>query len=130
MLTLYNPDPTDLLGHRLVAQDDGANEAGRNAVLDLTLPGQVGGTTYYVAVSGAGNQYFTPLIADSGFPGSTGVYGLQITATRGERHGPSDVPSNSSAAFTPPGAVPSPSARRSGLRRSCAFFEPSTSPRR
>jgi hypothetical protein len=76
VLSLYNTDPTDFQGHRQLVQDDGANHGG-NAVLDRTLaPG-----TYYVAVSGHGNNYFNPFLAGSGFPGSTGPYELDIRTT-------------------------------------------------
>ena len=36
VLTLYDSDPQDMLGHRLLAQDDGAS-AGGDPVLDTTL---------------------------------------------------------------------------------------------
>src|SRR5205807_1982608 len=53
-----------------------------------------------------------------------------VTPATGERHGPIGVPSIWSAAFTPPGAVQSESACRSGFRRSCAALDASRSPRR
>src|SRR5207248_11095557 len=62
--------------YRLLAQDDGAVQGG-NAHLDRALAAG----TYYVAVSGSGNRYFHPLIADSGYPGSAGDYQLAIQAT-------------------------------------------------
>jgi hypothetical protein len=89
VLTLYNteaPDPNypfdfnsppyDALGHRALAQDDGASHGGDALISRDLAPG-----TYYVAVSGSGNSYFHPLLADSGYPGATGAYRLLVTAT-------------------------------------------------
>jgi methionine-rich copper-binding protein CopC len=82
VLSLYNTDPFDFsdpydpLGHRLLGQEDGANHGGV-AALDRSLAAG----TYYVAVSGSGNNYFNPFLAGSGFAGSTGGYDLQVTAT-------------------------------------------------
>src|SRR6516165_7576696 len=79
VLSLYNNDPNDAgdpydpLGHRLLAQDDGAAHGG-DAVLDRLL----GPGSYYVAVSGSGNLSFNPFLAVSGYPGSTGAYDLRI----------------------------------------------------
>ena len=36
---------------------------------------------YYVAVSGAGNHYFNPFVAGSGYGGATGAYRLLVSAT-------------------------------------------------
>jgi methionine-rich copper-binding protein CopC len=60
-------------GHRLLAQVVGTSAAGPSIVRNLAAG------TYYVAVSGAGNQYFHPLVAGSGYPGEAGDYTLQIT---------------------------------------------------
>jgi methionine-rich copper-binding protein CopC len=82
VLSLYNSDagnfsdPYDWLQHRLLAQSDGAARGGDAQLTDALGPG-----TYFVAVSGSGNDYFHPLLAGSGYPGSTGPYGLLITAT-------------------------------------------------
>jgi hypothetical protein len=62
-------------GYRLLGQSDGT-DAGGDARLDRALAAG----TYFVAVSGSGNRYFHPLIAGSGFPGSTGDYELLATA--------------------------------------------------
>jgi hypothetical protein len=82
VLSLYNTDPWDFnpnslnppvttpLGHRLLAQSQGP-----------TLQADLAPGTYYVAVSGAGNRGFYPLLADSGTPGSTGNYALRVSAT-------------------------------------------------
>jgi hypothetical protein len=79
VLSLYNSDivvPGDSYdGHRLLAQDDGAAYGG-----DARLERALSAGVYYVAVSGSGNRHFHALIAGSGYPGSTGDYGLQITA--------------------------------------------------
>jgi methionine-rich copper-binding protein CopC len=63
----YNPT-----GHRLLAQEEGATAS----VQQLLSPG-----TYFVAISGAGNRYFYPFLADSGTDGHTGSYALVVTAT-------------------------------------------------
>jgi len=80
VLSLFNNDPFDFNdpynpdGHRLLDQvDEPAN--GRVATLDQLL----GPGTYYLAVSGAGNSYFNPLLADSGIPGTTGAFDLQLS---------------------------------------------------
>jgi hypothetical protein len=73
-----NPnDPFDPIGHRLLAQAVGSPADG-GATITYNL---AGGVTYYVAVSGAGNQYFHPFIPGSGLAGSIGAYGLAITET-------------------------------------------------
>src|SRR5262249_7528905 len=66
-------DPYDPLGHRLLAQ---SGQATGDAHLDRDL----GPGTYYVAVSGAGNRYFDPFLADSGLVGDGGDYALLVTA--------------------------------------------------
>ena len=81
VLSLYNTDTGNtfdpgvmLAGHRLLSQVVGA---GGTATLDQDLaPG-----TYYVAISGAGNPYFYPLLANSGLNGATGGYQLQADGT-------------------------------------------------
>ncbi len=75
VLSLYNSDPADPLGHRLLARQGGAALGGDAALERLLGPG-----TYFVAVSGSGNADFHPFLADSGLPGSTGGYGLLVTA--------------------------------------------------
>ncbi len=79
VLSLFNNDPNDwgdpydADGHRLLEQvDQPAN--GGVATLDRLL----GPGTYYLAVSGAGNFYFNPLLANSGIPGTTGDFDLQL----------------------------------------------------
>jgi hypothetical protein len=80
VLGLYNTDSPwgdyyDPLGHRLLAQADGTPGGGAS----LTLP--LAPETYYVAVSGLGDSYFNPFIADSGYPGSSGPFQLSVNAT-------------------------------------------------
>jgi hypothetical protein len=80
VLSLYNCDPGDFgdyydpYGCRLLEQAVGT--AKNNAQLTQDLAAGI----YYVAISGSGNRYFAPGIADSGYPGSTGNYRLDITA--------------------------------------------------
>jgi hypothetical protein len=82
VLSLYNSDaldigdPYDPLGHRLLAQDDGADHGG-----PATLDARLAAGTYYVAVSGSGNRFFYPFLAASGTPGSTGPYELLLQTT-------------------------------------------------
>ena len=82
VLSLFNNDPQDfgdpfdLDGHRLLAQV-GASLLDGAAALDQNLgPGD-----YYVAISGAGNLDFSPVVAGSGYDGATGNYELSLTAT-------------------------------------------------
>jgi hypothetical protein len=82
VLSLYNEDTAGVdmhkpLGRRLLAQADAADSTQQDASLSRSLPAG----NYYVAVSGSGNRFFHPFLADSGLPGSTGDYGLQITTT-------------------------------------------------
>lgn len=82
VLTLYGDqiaefDPGTPLGHRLLARQESA--AGAVTPLDVNL--RAG--TYFVAVSGAGNRFFHPFLADSGLPGESGDYGLQIAVVPG-----------------------------------------------
>jgi hypothetical protein len=77
VLSLYNStpvDPLNPLGHRLLAQAEGGPGV-------VGLDRDLAGGTYYLAVSGAGNRSFHPLIADSGYPGATGDYGVVLEAT-------------------------------------------------
>jgi hypothetical protein len=81
VVSLYNNDPFDfadpftLTGHRLLVQSQ-APAPGEPASIDRVL----GPGTYYVAVSGAGNLDFHPMMAGSGLDGSTGDYNLVVTA--------------------------------------------------
>jgi hypothetical protein len=67
-------DPFDPYGFHLVAQDDGASHGGNAQLVRPLSPG----VTYYVGVSGSGNRFFQPFIADSGYPGATGDYSLNL----------------------------------------------------
>jgi hypothetical protein len=77
VLSLYNTDglsdPYDPLGHRLLAQSGAAGST--------TLSRHLGPGTYDIAVSGLGNNYFNPYMADSGYAGSSGPYQLTLSAT-------------------------------------------------
>ncbi len=74
ILGLYNndlfdfSDPFDPTGHRLVAQAEGGFD--RNLAAG----------TYYVALSGQGNEYFSPFLAGSGYAGAVGDYQLTVQA--------------------------------------------------
>jgi hypothetical protein len=74
-LQAFGDDPTPRLGYRLLAQVDGGTGG------DAGLRRDLGPGTYYAAVSGTGNRYFHPFLADSGLEGRTGAYRLQVTAT-------------------------------------------------
>jgi len=82
VLSLYNNDPQDynnpydVDGHRLLAQTQANPSSGAAAFSQDLGPGD-----YFVAVSGAGNRDFSPVIAGSGYDGATGNYELAITAT-------------------------------------------------
>jgi hypothetical protein len=81
VLSLYDNDPLDFQdpynpdGYRLLEQQGGASSTG--AAIDRLL----GPGTYELAVSGAGNADFHPLVAGSGYSGDTGGFLLQVTAT-------------------------------------------------
>jgi methionine-rich copper-binding protein CopC len=82
VLSLYNSDPNDYSdpynvgGHRLLAQVEANPSNGAADYVQDLGPGD-----YFVAVSGAGNRDFSPVIAASGFNGATGSYELTIRAT-------------------------------------------------
>ncbi len=82
VLSLYNNDPEDFgdpfdpSGHRLLTQVE-ANRSTGAVDYDQNLgPGD-----YFVAISGAGNLDFSPVVAGSGFDGATGIYELSLSAT-------------------------------------------------
>ena len=82
VLSLFNNDPQDfsdpydLDGHRLLAQVEASSPGGVAEDTQDLGPGD-----YFVAISGAGNLDFSPVIADSGFDGATGDYELTVSAT-------------------------------------------------
>lgn len=84
VLSLYNTDatdgsdPYDPLGHRLLVQADQAASGDQDAA---PIERDLAAGDYYVAVSGAGNRYFNPFIAGSGYAGATGAYKLLVSAT-------------------------------------------------
>jgi methionine-rich copper-binding protein CopC len=69
-------DPYDVDGHRLLVQSQANPSNGTIADSQDLGPGD-----YFVAVSGAGNLDFSPVIAGSGYEGATGIYDLSIAAT-------------------------------------------------
>lgn len=76
----YSPvrDYTDAqhpLGYRLLAQAEGTTAGG-----SVQLERGLAAGTYYVAVSGAGNRFFYPFLAESGSGNSTGSYQVQLSA--------------------------------------------------
>jgi hypothetical protein len=79
VLSLYNTDttsdPYDPLGQRLLTQAQGGG--GDTTALSRAL----GPGTYYVGVSGTGNTYFNPFVADSGYAGAAGGFQLSFAAT-------------------------------------------------
>jgi hypothetical protein len=91
ILSLYNNDPWDFQdpynpdGYRLLEQNAGSSAGG--AVIDRLL----GPGTYDLAVSGAGNANFHPLLAGSGYAGHTGDFVFQLTAIDAGL-GPNDGP--------------------------------------
>ncbi|HEX5270620.1 MAG TPA: hypothetical protein VFW33_09050, partial [Gemmataceae bacterium] len=72
-------DPYTPTFHRLLAQSDPGpvvtGPAGPTTIDRLLAPG-----TYWVAVSGSGNDDFYPFLAGSGLPGRTGSYSLTVAA--------------------------------------------------
>ncbi len=68
----YTPD-----SHRLLARDDAGGSPASPATIDRLL----GPGTYWVAVSGSGNDDFYPFLAGSGLDGTTGSYRLSIAAS-------------------------------------------------
>ncbi len=81
VLSLFNSDPDDFGdpydydGHRLLAQLTADPSDGALAFSQNLAPGD-----YFVAISGAGNLDFSPVIAGSGFNGATGNYELTLSA--------------------------------------------------
>jgi hypothetical protein len=82
VLGLYNNainNFNDLLtfgDHRLLVQSSATGSSPAEIQRELA-PG-----TYFVAVSGHGNRYFSSTLADSGLPGDLGTYSLDITPTQ------------------------------------------------
>ncbi len=80
-LSLYNEDlydfgdPLDPLGRRALVQ----SQAGAPGDL-VNLSATLGPGAYDIAVSGAGNLCFDPMMAGSGYPGSTGDYNLVVSS--------------------------------------------------
>jgi hypothetical protein len=102
VLSLYVRDPFDpadpatLLGVRQLAQ---AGDAGGGTLLTRALAAGA----YDLAVSGAGNFYFNPFVADSGYDGQTGSYRLQLAAADlglGPGDGPAVLASDPAAGST------------------------------
>ncbi|HEX5271245.1 MAG TPA: hypothetical protein VFW33_12180, partial [Gemmataceae bacterium] len=69
----YTPD-----GHRLLAQSD--PPAVNGPVAPASIDRLLGPGTYWVAVSGSGNDDFFPFLAGSGLNGRTGSYSLSVSA--------------------------------------------------
>lgn len=83
VLTLYGDqfadfDPAAPLQHRLLGRSE-SDSATTGAQIDVRL--ELG--TYFVAVSGAGNRYFHPFVADSGLPGEGTDYGVSVALVSG-----------------------------------------------
>ena len=82
VLSLFNSDPGDWNdpydadGYRLMDQVRANPVDGIAAMVQDLGPGD-----YDIAISGAGNTAFSPVIAGSGFDGATGSYDLTIAAT-------------------------------------------------
>ena len=93
----FSQDPYNKPGYRLLAQDVGGRSDDPAQVERILGPG-----TYHVAVSGAGNRDFHPLLAASGLDGEVGDYNLRIetAAVAVAGHGPAVL-----AADPTPGAV-------------------------
>jgi methionine-rich copper-binding protein CopC len=72
----YSYDPYDPGGHLLLAQVQADPQDGVASSIQDLGPGD-----YYVAVSGAGNTAFSPVVAGSGFPGAMGEYEFTAGAT-------------------------------------------------
>jgi hypothetical protein len=81
VLSLYDNDPLDFqdlydpTGYRLLVQAAGGGTS------DATISRELSPGTYFVAVSGAGDLYFHPLLAGSGLPGATGDYTLKLSGS-------------------------------------------------
>ncbi len=72
----FTAPPFDPQQHRLLSQVETGPDG-----MPVTLDRQLAAGTYYVAVSGAGDGYFNPFLANSGYAGSTGDYRLLVEAT-------------------------------------------------
>ena len=80
-LSLYANDPYDsgdpysLFGYLMLEQAT-APSLTKGTLMQRSLAAD----TYFVAVSGNGNRYFSPFVADSGYNGQTGNYQIDVTA--------------------------------------------------
>lgn len=93
VLTLYGDqvgefDPSLPLQRHLLGRQEG-NSNGHAGLVDV----QLDAGAYFLAVSGAGNRFFHPFVADSGTPGQATDYGVSISLANGH------VPSGSSDQF-------------------------------
>ena len=79
-LGLYNRpnfSPLDQLsprGNRLLMQSSATD------TVNAQITRKLSAGTYFIAVSGTGNSYFNPFLADSGLAGATGDYTLALTS--------------------------------------------------
>jgi hypothetical protein len=83
VLTLYDQNALATpLGYQQLGQAQGSDASPAALALNVQ-PG-----AYFVAVSGAGNAYFNPFIADSGALGATGPYDLTVSAAPADSNPP------------------------------------------
>ena len=92
VLSLYNNDP-EISATRTTSTAIACWPRSRRTVeWGAGYVQNLGPGDYFVAISGAGNLDFSPVIAGSGFDGATGNYELTITrptwASPGRPHGP------------------------------------------
>ncbi len=84
VLTLYGDqasefDPSLPLQRHLLGRQEG-NSNGLLRPVDV----QLDDGAYFLAISGAGNRFFHPFVADSGVPGESTEYGVRISLTSGQ----------------------------------------------
>jgi hypothetical protein len=84
VLTLYGDqvsefDPSLPLQRHLLGRQEGTSN-GQARPVDV----QLDAGAYFLAVSGTGNRFFHPFVADSGLPGQATDYGVRISLTSGQ----------------------------------------------
>jgi hypothetical protein len=81
VLSVYSYDPDNYFDRNYGPLSGNSRLIAQSSVGDASVQMQLPPGTYYVIVSGEGNRWFSPVLADSGLLGKEGEYQLEVTAT-------------------------------------------------